>query len=130
MESETENREAVERYAAAWTAGDMAALVGCYHDDFTLHYGGDNALTGTHRGKAKCLGVMQEFGKRCGGRKLVRVVATMAGAERGGMIAREALGPDGIEMDRVFLYAVKDGKLAECWLYDSDQGLIDRMVGK
>src|SRR5262249_57117629 len=32
--------KALDRYVAAWRAGDVAALVACYHDDFTLHYGG------------------------------------------------------------------------------------------
>ena len=28
---------------------------------------------------------------------------------------------------RVFLYTVRDGKLAECWLYDEDQRFIDSL---
>lgn len=44
-------RAAVARYAAAWQAGDRAAIAACYHDEFTLHYAGHNPLAGTHRGK-------------------------------------------------------------------------------
>ena len=45
-------RAAVTRYATAWLAGDRAAIAACYHDEFTLHYGGQNPLAGTHRGHA------------------------------------------------------------------------------
>ena len=130
MSSEAENRAAIERYAAAWLAGDVAGLLGSYHDDFTLHYGGDNALTGTHRGKAASLAVLQDFARRVGGRKLIGVVATMAGADRAGLVAREALGPDGREVERVLIYTVRDGLLHECWVYDQDQKLIDGLVGR
>jgi ketosteroid isomerase-like protein len=128
--SEAAIRAAVERYAAAWVKGDRLELFACYHDDFTLYYAGDNALSGVHRGKARALEVLAEFSKRVGKRRLVRIVATMAGTERGAIIAREALGPDETEMDRVLVYAVKDGLLSECWVYDADQPLINRLVGR
>ena len=48
-------RQAVDRYAGAWLAGDRAALAACYHDDFTLHYFGRNPLAGDHTGKAAAL---------------------------------------------------------------------------
>jgi uncharacterized protein len=51
-----EIRTVVERYATAWAAGDRGGIVACYHDDFTLHYFGDNVLSGVHVGKAPVLG--------------------------------------------------------------------------
>ena len=55
----------------------------------------------------------------------------MGGANRGAIIARERLGPEdaAIEVDRLLVYAVADGKLAECWVYDADQDIIDRLIG-
>ena len=58
--SDIDNQAAIDRdrarpsarYASAWLAGDRAALVASYHDDFTLHYFGRNPLAGIHRGKA------------------------------------------------------------------------------
>jgi ketosteroid isomerase-like protein len=130
MTGKTEIRDAVERYAKAWAAGDMAGIVACYGEDFTLHYGGSNALSGDHVGKAKALGTLAEFSKRTG-RKLVRIVDVMAGDERGVVIAREALGPEGarVEVERVLVYRVAGGLFAECWVHDQDQALIDRLVG-
>ena len=124
-------RTVVERYTAAWIAGDTAAIVACYGDGFTLHYGGKNALSGDHVGKARALGVLADFSRRTG-RRLVRIVDVMAGAERGVVIAREALGKapaEAVEVERVLVYTVRDGLFAECWVHDTDQALIDRLVG-
>jgi len=130
MTGKTEIRDAVERYAKAWAAGDLAAIFACYGDGFTLHYGGSNALTGDHVGKAKALATLAEFSMRTA-RTLVRIVDVMAGAERGVVIAREALGPEGarVEVERTLVYRVEGGLFAECWVYDQDQALIDRLVG-
>jgi hypothetical protein len=130
MTQTPEIRETVERYARAWAAGDMAAIVACYGEGFTLHYGGANALSGTHAGKARALATLAEFSKRTG-RKLVRIIDLMAGDERGVVIAREALGPEGarVEVERVLVYRVEAGLFAECWVHDQDQALIDRLVG-
>jgi uncharacterized protein len=128
MSNEAEIRAAVERYAAAWKSGDMAAIVACYHDDFTLHYFGRNALSGDHVGKAAALKTLAEFSVRTK-RRLVSIVATLAGAERGAAIAREALGPNGHEAERVLVYTVKDSLLHECWVYDTDQRFIDELIG-
>ena len=49
----------VRRYADAWAANDLRAIVDCYHDDVVFHYFGRNPLAGTHRGKAACLAVLK-----------------------------------------------------------------------
>src|SRR4029453_13397137 len=87
-------RLAVSRYASAWLAGDRAALVACYHDDFTLHYFGPNPLAGDHRGKAAALGILAEVTRRTN-RRLIAIVDVMAGPERGGLLGRHAFGRDG-----------------------------------
>ena len=127
---EAEIRSAIDRYAAAWLRGDLAALVGCYHDDFTLNYFGSNALSGRHVGKPAALATLADFSRRTN-RTLRAVVATMAGPERGSVVAREVLGVGdaAVEVERVLVYTVRDGRLAECWVYDQDQALVDRLIG-
>lgn len=123
-------RAAVQRYADAWTGGDLAKIVACYHDHFTLHYFGANALSGDHVGKPAALATLAEFSRRTD-RRLLGVDAVLAGPERGALIAREMLGQGELtfEARRVLVYAVKDGLLAECWIYDEDQRRIDAVVG-
>ncbi|NWG54540.1 MAG: hypothetical protein HXY28_12535 [Hydrogenophilaceae bacterium] len=50
-----------------------------------------------------------------------------AGESRAVLIVRERFTRDGRtdELVRVLVFTMKDGLLAECWLYDQDQALVD-----
>ncbi|MGE0769366.1 MAG: nuclear transport factor 2 family protein [Hyphomicrobiaceae bacterium] len=122
---------AIDRYAAAWLSGDMQAITACYHNEFTLHYFGNNALSGDHIGKERALVALAAFGQRTR-RRLLAIQAKMYGPERGAILAREALrrGAEIVEVDRLLVYAVADGLLRECWIFDQDQRLIDEVVGR
>jgi uncharacterized protein len=124
-----EVRAAVTRYATAWLGGDRAAIAACYHDEFTLHYAGQNPLAGTHRGKAAALAALAEVARRAN-RKLLGVDDIMAGPHRGAILARELFSRDGrtAELDRLLVYAVRDGLLSECWVYDRDQATVDAFL--
>lgn len=123
------NREAVHRYSDAWRAGDLAVLIGCYAEDFTLHYFGGSSLAGDHVGKAAALKALAEVTRRTN-RKLIAIVDVMAGPNRAAIIARERFEKNGkvAELDRLLVYRVADGKLAECWVYDGDQALVDQFL--
>lgn len=131
MTSEAEIRSAIERYVQAWKRGDLPAIVACYHDEFVLHYFGSNQLAGDHIGKAAALGALAEFGRRTH-RKLRAITATMVGPERGAIIASEYLGAgdSSVLVERLLVYAVREGLLSECWVYDADQALIDRLIDR
>ena len=124
---ENEIRTAIERYAAAWRDGDLPTIIDCYHDDITLYWFGANALSGNHAGKGAALAALGEFTRRTG-RGLPKIVATMAGSERGAIVAREVLG--GTEVERTLVFTVRDGKLFECWVYDQEPAVVDRAVGR
>lgn len=128
-DASTQIRDALQRYATAWQAGDLAAIRDCYHDDFTLHYSGRNPLAGDHRGKAAALKTLAEVSRRSN-RRLLAILDVMAGPQRGAIVARERFSRDGetAELDRLLVYTVRDGKLAECWVYDSDQALVDKFL--
>jgi len=122
-------RQAVSRYASAWLAGDRAALVACYHADFTLHYFGRNLLAGDVRGRTASLAILAEVTRRTN-RKLLGIIDIMAGPERGALLVRERFERDGntAEFERLLVYAVRDGLLGECWVYDQDQALVDTFL--
>jgi ketosteroid isomerase-like protein len=122
-------RQAVTRYATAWLAGNRPALFACYHENFTLHYFGRNPLAGIHSGKAAALAILAEVTRRTD-RKLVAIVDVMAGPQRGALLVRERFHRDGktAEVERLLIYAVRDGLLSECWVYDQDQALIDQFL--
>jgi uncharacterized protein len=121
-------RAVIERYADAWQRRDPAAFA-LYHPQFTIHWFGHNPLSGTHVGAERVRQALGELTRRTN-RSLVKVVATLAGPERGAIIARESFGTGNarIEMDRVLIFTVAEGRLRECWVYDADPLLLDRYV--
>ena len=60
-------------------------------------------------------------------RQLVAITDVLAGERFGMIVAVEKFERDGssVEIDRILRYRVADGKLAECWVYDQNQRLID-----
>ena len=42
---------ALQEYAEAWRAGDVARLLDAYSDDVVFHYFGDSDVAGTYEGK-------------------------------------------------------------------------------
>ena len=121
-------RSVIERYADAWQRRDPAALA-LYHPQFTVHWFGHNPLSGTHAGAQQVRDALGELTRRTN-RSLVKIVATLAGPERGAIIARESFGTGDarVEMDRVLIFTVAEDRLRECWVYDADPQLLDRYV--
>lgn len=116
----------VKRYADAWVANDLRAIIESYHDEVVFHYFGRSPLAGTHRGKAACLAILKQVREKTN-RGLVSVRDVLAGEHFGLVIAVERFERSGesVELERVLRYSVRDGKLAECWIYDEDQRLVD-----
>jgi ketosteroid isomerase-like protein len=120
----------IATYADAWLRGDHGAALACYHEDFTLHYYGRNALSGDHAGKARAIATLRELARRT--RWQVLEIRTMlSGKDAAALVARMNYHRDGIcvERDRVLVFAVSDGWLRECWAYDQDQPLMDELIG-
>ena len=116
----------LKRYADAWSANDLRAIVDSYHDEVVFHYFGRSPLAGTHRGKAACLAVLKTVREKTK-RQLLSIRDVLAGQHFGVVIAVERFERDGksAEIERLLRYTVRDGKLAECWIYDEDQRLVD-----
>ncbi len=86
-------------------------------------------LSGSHTGKEQVVRALTELTRRTH-RELVKIVATLAGPERGAIIARESFGTGTarVEMDRVLVFTIAADRLRECWVYDADPDLLDRYV--
>ncbi len=120
------NLAAVRCYVDAWLAGDFPAMMATYADDFVVHWFGDNPFAKTYQGKAEAIPALMAFTQRTG-RRLVEIVDVTAGPARAVVIVREAVTIDGVEreIERVLVYRTEAGLLAECWVYDQDQRLVD-----
>jgi uncharacterized protein len=126
MTTSVEIHAVVKRYADAWVANDLRAIVDSYHDEVVFHYFGRSPLAGTHRGKAACLAILKQVREKTN-RRLVSVRDVLAGEHFGVIVAVERFERAGasVEIERLLRYSVRDGKLAECWIYDEDQRLVD-----
>jgi ketosteroid isomerase-like protein len=118
--------DTVRRYAEAWRANDIGTVFAMYHDDFVLHYFGESPLAGDHVGRDAAIAVLTEATSRSR-RQLDAIEDVLGGETFAAIIAREGVGDPVTIVRRVFVYRVRDGKLAECWLYDEDQRFIDRL---
>jgi uncharacterized protein len=128
-DTETDIYTVVKRYADAWIAGELRPIVDCYHDEIVFHYFGQSPLAGTHRGKAACLNALKMVKERTN-RRLVKIKDVLSGRHFGLLVAVEAWERNGsnVEVERLLKFKVRDGKLAECWVYDEDQRLVDKFL--
>lgn len=116
----------VSRYAEAWARNDIAAVMAAYAPDFVAHYGGSSPFAGTHHGKDEFLRVLITTTARSR-RQLDTIEAVFDEGDRGAIFVREGITVNGEThvVARALRYRVADGLLAECWLYDQDQHLVD-----
>jgi len=123
--------DTLQRYARAWSEGDMRTMAAMYHDELVFHYFGANEFAGVHRGKTACLAAMKGLSLRLQ-RRLVRIEDVLVGERFGAIIAREAFGQGeaAVEVERLLRYRLEGEQIIECWVYDADQrGLDDRAAG-
>lgn len=116
-------------YAAALTANNPERIIAAHHEDVVVHYFGNNPFAGTVRGKSAFLEVLKGIRKKAN-RSIVSVLDVLAGTNFGVIITLERWERDGMiaEMERLFRYRVKDGKILECWVCDPDQATVDRYL--
>src|SRR5262245_17942175 len=121
----------IERYAAAWQEMDLQTMFDLYGPDVVVHYGGSSPFAGDHHGRDALIGLLMDTASRSA-RRLVSVDAVFDEGDRGAIFATEAFaigsGEDATEVtvERCLRYRVADGLIAELWLYDRDQHLVDQ----
>lgn len=115
------------RYADAWRNGDLEGVLACYAPSFTLHYGGTSRFAGTHVGFDAAVATMAEV-STVAARELVSIDDVLMSDTGGALVVTERLTRDGetADVQRTLRYRVDGGRLAECWLLESDQATVDR----
>ncbi len=118
----------VQIYADAWLAADYDAAFALYADDIVLHYGGTSDFAGDHVGKEQAIQTLVETSIRSQ-RRLVAVDLLLTHGDVGALFVRESLTTrdgDAVEVARALRFAVDDGRISECWLYDQNQHVVDQ----
>lgn len=122
--------DVLHRYAQAWSAGDLTAILDAYADDVVFHYFGTHDHAGTHVGRHAAVTAMAAVSAKAA-RTLIAITDVLVGSDDlGAILAVERLERDGaaVEIHRAFHYRVAEGRIAECWVYDQDQRLVDRFL--
>ena len=125
--------DVVRRYCDAWMAGDLDHIISAYHDDIVLHWPGRHRLAGDHVGLDAALAALGAAQQRAE-RQLIEVHDILEGEHGVAVIVTERWtlrdpGESPVDLKRVLEYRVADGKLRECWIYESDQAAIDHLIG-
>ena len=120
------NEEMIRGYADAWLAGDRAAMGSALSDDIALHLFGHSPLAGTHRGKeavSSAIARVQELTNR----QTLEIHDVFSGGDHAVILVKERFDDAGrsLDLSRVFLYDIRDGKITDIYVYDEDQALVD-----
>ena len=125
--TEHPNAAAARRSYEAWNSGDLDVIREYFTDDAVLHLAGDNAMSGTYRGRD---GVMDAIARASQGWGMhSELEALLASDDHVIAFVRVTSERDGKTLDVVVAQAVKvnaEGKATEAWFLPNDQGGYDR----
>ena len=118
--------ETIRRYADAWLAGDTATMGSIMADDVSLHLFGHSPLAGTHRGKATVFEVIGKV-QLLTNRKTIEIHDVLVGRDHAAILVRERFenSQGTLDLDRVFLYHLRDDRITDIYVYDEDQTAVD-----
>jgi ketosteroid isomerase-like protein len=122
------NAEVLKQYVEAFRRKDWEAATAFWADDVVLHVQGRNPLAGDFVGKRAFLEHYGRIFAELGGTmELVEVREVLLGAEHAVALVKERAvrGERILDFDRVNVYQLRGGKIAEIWSYDSDPYALD-----
>lgn len=124
------NIELLRRYSAALTAGQVGEVLSFYADDLALHIPGRSRHAGTYRGHQAVLEYYTRLFQDTEGRfEVVGVDDILASDDHAISLVswRLTRGDRTIDVDRVVVYRIADGKITEIWVRDWDQYAYDEL---
>jgi ketosteroid isomerase-like protein len=110
--------EVMQEYGAAWGRGDPAGAFAFYADDVVMHLPGRSALAGEHRGKAAVVDAILALLARTDGLPVTVVLREVA-----------TRGDATLELRRVNVYRIRDGKITDIDIFEADQYEVDAFFG-
>lgn len=124
------NIDLIQRYSAALTAGKAADALPFYTEDLVLHIPGRSPHAGTFRGQDAVLAYYTRLFRDTDGRFTpLGVDDILASDSHAASLVRWKVERNGreLEIDRVVIYRIEDGRIAEIWVRDWDQYAYDEL---
>ena len=124
------NEELVRRAFDAFASGDVEALRGLMDPDSVWHAPGRNPLAGDHRGVEAILGYFAKTMELTGGTFRTELHDVVANDEHAVSLftARGQRQGKTLDVRNVLVTHVRNGKLAETWLFPGDQYASDEFL--
>ena len=124
------NIELLQRYSETLSRGQVAEVLPFYTDDLRLHIPGRSAHSGTFHGKDAVLAYYTRIFQDTEGRfENLGVDDVMASDTHASSLVRWRVhrGGRSLDIDRVVVYRIEDGRIAEIWVRDWDQYAYDEL---
>lgn len=114
-------------YTAALASGDLESLGRLFADDVVWHQPGSSRLSGTYTGTSQVFGLLAAMAQHSDGSLAVETVSAMENGDRIAAAVQFSAshGAERIEMTGVDVFRVSDDRIAEVWLFSSDQAAED-----
>ena len=122
--------ELIRRYFAA-VRTDHTQTAGLYAPEATLHYVGRHRLGGTYRGRDEIQELFRRSREAFRGTQRLDLHDVVAGDDHVVALLNGSAERDGERRrwQRVVVFHVSNGLIAEQWIHDSDQHVIEEVLG-
>ena len=122
------NAALLEAHLDALGRGAVDEAMTFYTEDIVFHYPGRNPLSGDYRGKDQVLRLLARVFELTGGSFRPEIQDILASDEHVAAMVTVRAERDGrpVEWRSVDLFHVRAGKLAEHWVHEVDQDVVDR----
>ena len=124
------NIELLRRYSATLTAARAAEILPFFTEDCVLHIPGRSPHAGSYRGQDAVLAYYTRIFQDTAGKfENLGIDDIMASDTHAASLVhwRVTRGDRTIDIDRVVVYRIDDGKIAEIWVRDWDQYAYDEL---
>ena len=124
--------DVIRAYADAWSRGDPDAAFEFLADSVVMRLPGRGESAGTHRGRDAVVQVIRALLSRTSDLSAeVDVLDRLVSEKRVALLVREAVtrGNDRLELRRVNLYTVDNGRITEIDIFEADQYEVDEFFG-
>jgi uncharacterized protein len=128
VDAPSSNAEILKQYVEAFERKDWEAATAFWSDEIIIHAQGRSPLAGEFSGKRAFLEHYDRvFAELQGSVELAEVHDVLIGRDRAVALVKERAVRGGrvLEFERVNVYRLRDGEIAEIWSYDSDPYALD-----
>jgi ketosteroid isomerase-like protein len=119
--------DVMERYLAAMRSGDRETGYGFYAEDIVAFVPGRSALAGRREGRDAVIDYISTAVAMASRGVELEVLDVLAGEEHVALMVRERLSGEHGDLDmlRTNVYRVRDGRIVEIRVFESDQYAVD-----